>query len=106
MPESTAWRMFAEVYKDLLMHLGDRRYAEMYAGPRGTVAEVDVVEVAHDDEAGTHWGYIRAGRSEPEMVQPRRDFFDMQFEYGPEVEEKRGHGRIVRLAVVEVSGDA
>ncbi len=105
MPEPTTWRMFAEAYKGLLMHLGDQRYAEMYAGPHGTVVEVDVTDVA-DDEARTHWGYIRTGKDVPEMIQPRRDFFDMQFEYGPEAEEKRGHGRIVRLAVTEVAGDA
>ncbi len=96
------WRMSAERFKGMLIHIGDRRYAELYAGTDGSVVEVDVIEVA-DDESATHWAWLDADGSPPMFAQPRRFILDMCFEYGAEAEEKRGKGRVVRLAVTEVS---
>ena len=54
-----------------------------------------------EDPEGTHWGWIDADRTErgPVMIQPHRVLFDVQFAYGPDVEEELGKGRIVRLRV-------
>lgn len=53
------------------------------------------------DPDGTHYGWIDAGSPErgPVMIQPHLALFKMQFPYGPEAEEERGKGRVVRLRI-------
>lgn len=106
MPDAQ-WRMGAEKLHGTLIHIGDRRYAEMHAiGTGGAVVEADVREVADDDEAGTHWAWLDTGGDAPQFAQPCRFILDMCFEYGAEVEAKRGKGRVVRLDATEVEGEA
>jgi hypothetical protein len=45
---------------------------------------------------------IDTDESDPCMIYPHAGMFEMCFPYGPQVEQERGHGRIVRPAVAEV----
>jgi len=106
MLEPTTWRMCAHRYDSgLLFNIGSRFFVDNH-GLREPVVDVDVREVAKDDPAGTHWGWMDAKDDSPCMIWPRRILFDMCFTYGPEIEERHGRGRIVRLAVTEVADDA
>lgn len=42
-------------------------------------------------------------RDEPQMVYPRESLFSMCFPYGVQAEVDAGKGRVVRLAVTEVT---
>lgn len=102
MTEPERWRMWAHRYDNgELWNLGSRQYAEAHGLTR-PVLEVDVVEVEDGDPAATHWGWMRAGKTEPTMVYPRKSLLDMCFHYGMQVEIDAGKGRMVRLVVTEV----
>jgi len=97
-----SWRMFAHRYEDgQLYNLGEKWWVQVH-GLSEPIVEVDVTEVAVDDESGTHWGWLRSTRDVPEMIWPKRFLLGMCFPYGPEIEEKSGKGRVVRLAVREI----
>jgi len=102
--QATAWRMHAHDDNGTLFHIGDRRYVELHYLDLPIVA-VAVTEVAHDDPAGTHWGWLDASDPTPSMIWPSRIQYDMCFPYGPRAEEDAGRGRTVRLAVT-VTDDA
>lgn len=99
---SETWRMHAARGRGCLTDVGrSPRVIEMTTS--GPVAEVEVREVAPDDPAGTYWGWIDVTSPErPVMIRAGHDPFAAQFTYGPEAEERRGKGRVVRLAVTEV----
>ncbi|GGK61657.1 hypothetical protein Sme01_03430 [Sphaerisporangium melleum] len=97
MPEQT-WRMYAHDRGGTFYHLGDRRYVEAH-GLRDPIVEVEAREVEHDAPDGTHWGWLRTGEDTPIMIWPVRGMLSMCFPYGTDVEEQRGKGRVVRLAV-------
>lgn len=102
MPEPGRWRMWAHRYDNGDLHnLGSRRYVEFHGVPK-PIVEVDVVEVAEGDSAATHWGWIRAGETEPIMIYPREVLFRVCFPYGVQAEVDAGKGCVVRLAVSEV----
>lgn len=88
------WRMHASYNEKagVFMHFGHPRYVELYGCRPVPVA------VAEDPE-GRYWGWLPAGGGDPEMVQPHKGMFDVQFAYGPEAEERRGRGTVVRLTV-------
>lgn len=95
------WRMYAHRYDSGDLHnLGSRRYVEFHGVPR-PIVEVDVVEVADDDPAATHWGWVQTGETEPVMIHPREVLFRVCFPYGVKAEVDAGKGRVVRLAVTE-----
>lgn len=73
----------------------DRRYPAMYG--HGDIRRVTVAE----NTGGPYWGWIDAGETVPEMIQPHRSMFEVQFAYGPQAEEKAGKGRVVRLHIEE-----
>lgn len=103
MTEPGRWRMWAHRYDSGdLWNLGSRRYVEAH-GLNNPVLEVEVVEVADHDPAATHWGWMRAGDDEPVLIYPRRFLLDMCFHYGVQAEVDAGKGRVVRLAVSEVT---
>lgn len=87
------------------VHNGEWRYYRFGAErwlritePNMSVAPVVLAE----DPAGPYWGWLGPGDSEvPSMVQPTRQMFAIQFPYGPDVMESAGHGRTVRLRVIE-----
>ncbi|MFG3710947.1 hypothetical protein [Micromonospora sp. NPDC047730] len=104
--EPRRWRMYAGRLKSPVegrefMNFGDPWYVRAYG------REPVPVELTEDPE-GTYWGWIDApGHPQadgmPEMVQPHYGMFTMQFPYGPEAEQERGKGEIVRMSVREVS---
>jgi len=103
MPDLCHWRMWAHRYDDGDLHnLGERWWVEIH-GLREPIVEVDVVEVADDDPAATHWGWMDPGDTEPVMIYPREFLFSMCFPYGVQAEVDAGKGRVVRLAVTEIA---
>lgn len=96
--QTTVWRMHAHDDGGTFFHTGDRRYVELHYLDLPIVV-VTVAEVAHDDPAGTHWGWLDSNEDEPCMIWPSRVQYDMCFPYGPAAEEEAGKGRTVRLAV-------
>lgn len=96
----SSWTMFgypARDREDTWYALGDEQYVRMHgcANP----VPVEVIE----DATGSHLGWIDAedelkGDDTPVMIQHHR-IFNVQFPYGYEAEEKRGHGRAVRVRV-------
>jgi hypothetical protein len=93
-----AWRMHCHVTATGFQNFGERWWVAIHGLPH-PVVEVDVAEVAKEDPAGTHWGWIRADKDVPGMIWQHRGAFNAQFPYGPKAEEERGKGRVVRLAV-------
>lgn len=73
----------------------DIRSTAMAMSPSDTPTPVLVAE----DPDGPYYGWIRADLDEPIMIQPREAMFRMQFPYGFESEEERGHGVHLRLTV-------
>jgi hypothetical protein len=92
--------MWAQRSPAFYNHFGERGYVELYlaVGPQDPIVPVEVTE----DESGTYWGWIEAEGGPPVMIQPHRILFDIQFPYGPRVEEEGGSGRIVQLSVQEI----
>jgi len=96
--------MHAHRYDDgKLYNLGSYRFVKSHGLPE-PIVEVDVVEVAEDDPAATHWGWIFKDETEPSMCHWHRGCLEICFPYGSKIEEQHGKGRAVRLAVREVSG--
>lgn len=98
---TAAWRMFAHARNGSHEHLGERWWVELHGFP-DPVVEVEAREVPRDSPDGTHWGWLDSGQQVPSMIWAFRGAFDAQFPYGPEAEEKRGRGRVVRLKVTEI----
>lgn len=90
------WKMYAG-------RMSVRGRMHVCAHPRSVEIYGDepVAVVVSVDAAGTHWGWQEAERDSegPEMIQPHRGMYTMQFAYGPEAEEARGRGRTVKLRV-------
>lgn len=95
-----SWKMFAG-------RMSDRGRIHVYPDARTVTAYGDdpTPVVVMEDPEGSHYGWI-GGRflhyepdEFPTMIQPHKGMFDMQFPYGPEAEQKRGHGEIIRLSV-------
>ena len=103
MTDSGRWHMWAHRYDNGDLHnLGERWWVEIHGLPDPIVA-VDVAEVADGDPAATHWGWVDTGDATPEMIYPRESLFSMCFPYGVQAEVDAGKGRVVRLAVAEVT---
>lgn len=101
------WRMWAHVYDngELWNLWPDRRSLQSY-GLEYPQVQLDVREVAHDDEAGTHWGWLDRSQwtgewdAQPSMIYPRRELLDMCFPGGRRETRDREaaeKGRVVRL---------
>lgn len=101
---SDSWDLWAHARKGSYQHIGDKWWVEIHGLP-DPVVPVNVVLVDKDAADGTHWGWIdatdRHGDGRPVMIWTFRGAFDAQFPYGPEAEEKRGKGRVVRLRITE-----
>lgn len=96
------WRMWAHRYDDgLLYNVGSEQFVKYHGLPE-PVVEVDVREVPADDPTATHWAWLDSKHDEPIMVWPREGLFEVCFPYGSKVEQDRGKGRVVRLAVTQV----
>ena len=95
----TGWAMWAHRYEsDLFMHASeDKGWVEMH-GLDDPVVEVCVRE----SPKGEYWGWIDVKGTVPCMILKGKKLFDVCFPYGPEIEERAGKGRIVRLDVTEV----
>jgi len=86
-------------------NIGERWWVEIHGLP-DPVVPVTVTEVPLDSPEGTHWGWIeQPGRpgvrdaSTPVMIWAHRGTFNIQFPYGPKIEEEHGKGRVVRLRI-------
>ena len=74
----------------------DKGWVEMHG------LDVPVVAVSvRESPKGEYYGWIDKGDTVPAMIWQGRMLFGMCFPYGPEVEEKAGRGRVVRLDVKE-----
>lgn len=93
--------MWASDRNGRLCPVGSRRYVLNHM-LRDPVVPVTVAEVAGDDETGTHWGWVRAGKDEPEMIWPERAGLEMCFPYGSAIEVEHDKGRVVRLRVIRM----
>lgn len=51
------------------------------------------------DEAGTYWAWWDAQRDEVDFIHSQRGLVSMCFPYGPEIEEKQGRGKVIRVRV-------
>lgn len=101
----TTWPMWAHerTLKDRTeyQNIGERWWVAIHGLP-DPVVPVTVTEVEQDSPEGTHWGWIEAedrNDGKPVMIWAHRGAFDMQFPYGPKIEEDHGKGRIVRLQI-------
>ena len=95
------WTMYAQRQTSPIegrefCHFGAEPWVRMCFG--GAVVQVQLSE----DPDGGYWGWIEAGGTTPEMIQPHHGMFTMQFPYGPEAEQERGRGEIVRMTAREV----
>lgn len=77
------------VFKDFGQNI---RTPQMYGCKE--IVEVDLAET----QDGPYWGWLDSDRDYPAMIYRRLVLFRVCFPYGPEAEQKRGKGRIVRLA--------
>ena len=94
------WIRFAA--KDLITgELGEVHTHEQYLRALGHSGIVQV-QVSEYPE-GTHYGWIKHGESAPELIQPHRGAYLIQFPYDPKDEERAGRGHTVRLSVQELS---
>lgn len=87
---------FAEFWKDKYWHVGSKRYVEACKRQESSLVQVELTE----SENGEYYGWQDAGSERYEMIWPDASLFKMCFPYGPEVEEKRGRGRAVRLDIM------
>jgi hypothetical protein len=96
---ATSWRMFAGRADDgSFRHTSNHpRTVEAYG--HSEVVDVEVTETAD----GSYWGWIGAERDYPAMIWHRLSLFRMCFPYGPEAEEAKGRGRVVRLTITEAA---
>ncbi len=92
------WEMYAHKYEngEFWHSHSDKRIVALY----GTKLPIVPVRIIESPE-GKYYGYIRTGKTIPEMIYPNWNLFTVCFAYGPEVEVEKGNGRIVRLDVVE-----
>ena len=98
-----SWDLWAHARKGTYQHIGQKWWVEIHQLP-DPVVPVTVTLVGDDAPDATHWGWVSAsgqGRGRPEMIWATRGAFDAQFTYGPEAEEKRGKGHVVRLRITE-----
>ncbi len=90
------------------MNFGSREHVT-----RGYGGDVVPLRVTEDSE-GQYWGWIdnedwraergyRSNDGVPTFIQPHHGMFTMQFPYGPEAEQERGRGHIVRLVVEDLT---
>jgi len=100
------WTMWAHREKDrngagkpMYLHASeDKGWVDMHE------LDIPVVKVeVRENPKGEYFGWIEAGKTVPEMIWMGKNLFDCCFPYGPEEEEKRGKGRIVRLDVKETT---
>lgn len=93
------WQMYAGRVDGGFRHFGSRWYVEAYGH-----TEVVAVEL-HESPEGAYWGWLDPGAREPEMIWSDRLLFDACFTYGPDAEQERGRGRILRLDVRAVAAE-
>ena len=90
------WRLWAHKRDYGFAHIGAKRYVELHI-----MSDPIVPVLVTEREGGKYYGWIRAGQDTPTMIFPTELMFSMCFPYGYEASEKAGHGRVVRLDVVE-----
>lgn len=76
---------------------GHKFYANCYAF-EGVLVEVDVTI----NSGGTYWALYEIADEQLHMIYSNEPCFRVCFPYGPEDEEKRGRGKIVKCSVKEV----
>lgn len=98
---SRTWTLWAYDYGDhkdfpshLFMHIGTKGYVKLH-GIEKPIVKVQITE----DINGAYFGWLDTGADAPSMIWPSQIQFNMCFPYGPEIEEKRGKGKSLRLAI-------
>lgn len=99
--EPARWGMHAYARLGTHFHAGPIEYVRSLGLPY-PIVEVEVVEVAHDDATGTHWGWLKNGAATPTAICPAKSTYASCFTRDPELEELVGNGRTVRLKVTTV----
>lgn len=99
MTELRSWRLWAHQYNDCFSHVGPLSYMQLHllADP---IVEVDVRE----DPEGAYWGWLATDEDLPTMIWGSRAQFHCCFPYGPEVEQAKGKGHVLRLSVALAQG--
>lgn len=92
-----SWPMFAgrKMEQGLLLHVESHpRTVKAYGDDPVPVAAIE-------DPDGSYYGWIDASEPErgPQLVQPHRSLFAMQFPYGPKAEVEAGRGSVVKLRI-------
>jgi len=76
---------------------------EFYAGLYSDIDNEPVVEVdVTIDPAGTYWAMYQIEEDILDFIYPNEHCFRVCFTYGPEDEEERGRGKIVKCVVKEI----
>lgn len=88
------WVMYAHEYPKGFMHIGSWKYVHLHM-----LADPIVEVVVREQEDGRYWGWMDSGKDRPTMIWPSEAQFRICFPYGPDAEEARGRGRILRLSV-------
>lgn len=98
----TQWAMFAHRYPTgHFVHVGPEFYVKNH------LLNDPIIPVTVSEEPnGRYWGWIVTGEDTPRMIWPSEVQFKMCFPYGPEAEQERGRGRIVRLKIEASQRDA
>jgi hypothetical protein len=55
-----------------------------------------------EDAAGEYTGWLETGKEDEIVMLAQRHLFKMQFVYGVEESEKKGHGKAVHLRITEL----
>jgi len=97
MTNTNKWLMWAYLYEDgRLAHIGSRKFVEHH------FIKLPIVPViVEEDEAGTFFGWIDKDEDSPCMIWGTEIQFKMCFAYGPQASIDAGHGRAVKLTVVQ-----
>ncbi len=91
------WIMYAHKRGDLYWDVGDKWWVEIHHLPY-PIVKVELTE----DSDGIYFGWLDNNKEKPSMIYPHEVLYKICFPYGPEVEEKSGKGRTVRLNIREI----
>ena len=92
-------------------HVRNGRFFNIYRSKRATAmgthgrddGEPVVAVLVEESPDGDYYGWEDAHIAGPVLIYGDRRAVEMCFPYGTEAEEKRGRGRVVRLAIREAS---
>lgn len=97
MGEANRWELYAHKRESGYWHAGSKKFVEAHM-LHDPIVQIELTE----DPEGTYWGWLAKDATYPSMVWPKKMLLDICFPYGPDVEQERGKGRVVRMVVKEI----